>query len=231
MKIENLVHRINKNGGVKLKLTVEQLGTLKKMIEGKDLLVGAPKYLAMDDDGELRSYVGDEPIKQENGFWGDDWNSVPYDTYSEEVAKTLSFIQINHPFPYDINKMIRTGLVKTTENHPVLKRIEKFEIIKYTGSKIELATLLQDHFPFDFVVIVGEEKDFFPETCELNSVFLKLDFNNGFEYTLGRFKTPFYILDVTTFSGDRVSFDEAVWKLNQTGVSVILIEKETDHEV
>jgi hypothetical protein len=83
----------------------EQLKELKKIQSESDRFVGSPTYLAMDDDGDLRSYIG-KPSKDKGDKY---WQGIPFTSYDETTKNILNFIQIGHKKPFDINELIENS--------------------------------------------------------------------------------------------------------------------------
>ncbi|HDR7922117.1 TPA: hypothetical protein QCY49_000044 [Bacillus paranthracis] len=212
-----------------MKLNEQQMNLLVKIHSNKDLLVGSPKYLAMDDDGELRSYVGGIPTKNMHGFWGDSWNAIPFDSYSQADADILSFIQVNHDVPFDIEKMLRTGLVKTTTPHPLLDVLNECQHRTYKKEKSDIGGFIEECLCYDEVTIFGDEDKFFPDGCKSNVHFFDKEIfqhplSKGVIMLLSRSKL--IVVDATLQNHESSITLKNAKELNRSGHSIILIEEQ-----
>lgn len=212
-----------------MKLNEQQMNLLVKIHSNKDLLIGSPKYLAMDDDGELRSYVGGIPTKNKNGFWGDSWNAIPFDSYSKADADILSFIHVNHDVPFDIEKMLRTGSIKTTTPHPLLDVLNECQLKTFKDKKGDIGDFIEECLHYDDVTIFGNKYEFFPNGCKSNVHFFDKEI---FHHTLSKgvimllSRSKLIVAD-TTFHNHESSHSLINAKeLNQCGHAIILIEEQ-----
>ncbi|MGN4723936.1 hypothetical protein ACTFR8_23175 [Bacillus cereus group sp. MYBK15-3] len=209
----------------KTKLTLEQLELLKKIASKKDKLFGAPRYLAKDSDGELRSYVGREPVRGSNGFWGGGFDVVPYEDYTGVEAGILNFIQIEHELPFDIEKMIRTGYVRTTERNELLDVMDNRQLHEYAGSKEDIGIFINECLDDSQTTVIGRESDFFPHGVNAPVIFVNMPVNA--EGLLRMVTRTYPMLIVIDVSRNEVAYEQMkseIHGLNRMGHPVIVVK-------
>lgn len=114
-----------------MKLTEEQINLLIKEYNKTDKFgpyLIRPLYIAKNSDGELISYIGNIPEKDENGDWGGE-DVIPYYEFNKEETAILSCFEFGHEHPFDILKMINSKRVQTTEEHPYLENYKTKEVL------------------------------------------------------------------------------------------------------
>ena len=209
----------------KLKLTLEQLDLLKKMDRNRDRLLGAPRYLAKDSDGELRSYVGQEPVRGSNGFWGGGFGVVPYADYTCEEAAILNFIQTDHAVPFDIQKMLRTGYVRTTERHELLDVMDNCLLYEHTGSKEDIGIFINECLADSQTTVIGKESEFFPQEVNAPVTFLIKEVNSGESLRMAARTYPvLVVVDMVGKEGMYTQIKSEVQGLNRMGYPVIVVK-------
>lgn len=209
----------------KTKLTLEQLELLKRIASKKDKLFGAPRYLAKDSDGELRSYVGREPVRGSNGFWGGGFDVAPYEDYTDVEAGILNFIQTEHELPFDIQKMIRTGYVRTTERNELLDVMDNRQLHEYTGSKEDIGIFINECLADSQTTVIGKESEFFPYGVNAPVTFLSKGSNSG--ETLRMAARTYPVLVVVDMEGNTEVYEQMkseVHGLNRMGHPVIVVK-------
>lgn len=183
--------------------------------------VGPPKFLAMDEDGTVRSFLS-QPSKRDNqGKWV---SNRSFAKLNKRDAKILSFILPNHEYPYDIKHMLHTGTVQTTERNTVEETLENGSLTKYEGSKSDLSISLNNARDLGRIVVAGNQKDFTLEE-RVNAVFFQPDAESQTDlfYSIARINPQLLVIDSFYWKNDLSELGKSTQDLNSRGYPVILV--------